>query len=387
MGSPWAFASSPTGDFLVVLPRSFKVLSDLRIVTGGKDGMFRVVGVSSTKDRKPIELPLARIEGQESLEALRSVIVARPDRLIGVDMSIALVGKKVPGSVVLAEGKPFPVRLDRVADEGIVSGVWRGFVDTGSGRANVFAELTPPFSITPGSEFRIVGSLVVMGVGVDPNPVVRFGKGSWIPLEDRVDLFSSGAVCHAAFSGTSGGDEDAVSAFAEVMAFLSHDRAARRRTEVVQPITTIPFGQRSSPAQEALRTRFMTGNERTVPIRGRMPDTARRSPMVSTEWHGEVRPNGEVLLEIRSEGPARNPVSSAVIISSEPVVTSDGMPSRIGVRMVYDDGSKTLLLLGGGPQKIAGEISAREDVLIVQGKPGAKNYSEVAVFVAKVERR
>jgi hypothetical protein len=109
--------------------------------------------------------------------------------------------------------------------------------------------------------------------------------------------------------------------------------------------------------------------------------------LAATDWHGAIQKNGDVIIEIRTSPFVIHPTAVTVIVNRNRVVTSDGLPTRLGVRCVFPDGEIVTMLLGGGPQQIADEIAKRGTVLVVQGEPGAKTYAEVAMSIAGVEKR
>lgn len=370
----WSIALSPVGERLLVLGAGpFKA----PVITVGSDGRTSIRDASSTRAKSR---RLAEGAADALISSAQSVILGSVGGQ-GPAFAIAPVLKKgQKPDISYARGKIHSIAVERVVDDGSETGVWRGFV-TADGRAGEnFLELAPPLPLREGMSVRIVG-VIDDAAGAQSGRKARFRRGAWIPVDERLALFARDL---SAQIGSSGEEKThpAMAACLEAAAALRHGRG---RTKELLPFTCTPLGLDETPAQKGFRKRMVAANEGNRTDR---PFSAgKRMAIPATDWHGAVQDNGDLIIEIRREPFAVRPASVAVIVNRTTVSTLDGLPSRIGVRCTFPDGSSVSMLLGGGPQHLAKEIAKRRNVVVVQGEPGAKSYAEMSMSVAGVERR
>lgn len=373
----WAVAASASGDVLLSLPEGSGRF-DTPIISVTPEG---VVSVADAKGKARITLPPG--DGLDLVAGSQSVILAAISKG-SLSLSIAPVLKKgQKPQISFSKGKVHRVTVDRIADDGTATGVWRGFVTLHQGIREVFAEITPPFPMAVGSSMRIVGHLDSIGHGPGGAPRMRFRAGAWVPLADRCLLFTDGGTARITSSDGPGGQKAAASIETAIseLAVLSH---LHKGTKASLPMTRVRIGSAETPAQKSLRSRLEKLNTGIFKI-GR--GGGRRMKIPATEWHGSVQTNGDIVIEVRRDMFSAPPEKMTVIVNRQMVATSDGYPSRIGLRCSFRDGGTTMMLLGGGPQELAAEIARRKSVVIVQGMPGAESYADVHVSIAGVEKR
>lgn len=374
----WSIALSPVGERLVVLDGAFKA----PIFSVGSDGRISISDASSPRGRS-----FRLVEGAADtlISSAQSVIVGTVD-VSGPAFAMAPVLKKgQKPEISYARGKIHSITVERVVDDGVETGVWRGFVTAEGRPGEIFLELLPSLPLKAGTAVRIVGVIDDAGMGVETGRKVRFRRGAWIPVDERLGMFARELSVQV---GSSSNDEDqgeTRSAMAVCLSAAAALRHGRSRTKEPMPFTCTPLGLDETPAQKSFRRRMMAANEgsRTTNLFSQ----GRRMAMPATDWHGAVQDNGDLIIEIRREAFAVRPAAVTVILSRTTVSTLDGLPSRIGVRCTFPDGSSVSMLLGGGPQHLAKEIAKRRNVVVVQGEPGAKNYAQISMSVAGVERR
>ncbi|NTF17413.1 hypothetical protein G6L37_03175 [Agrobacterium rubi] len=373
----WTVAVSASGDVLVALPRMDLLLA-MPVLSVASDGGISVRD-AGRKQAKSIQL--ANPQKLDAVRKAQSVIVAM---ITNGYLSFAVapvVRKGQKPQIFFKKGKIHRVTVDRCVDDGSATGVWRGHVTLHDGVSDVFVELTPVFPITAGMRLRIVGSLEAVGQGSDGRIRMRFRHGAWVPLSDRAALFSEGKTVRLEASSIESADGMSMEA---TLAELSAMNRREARTKAATPMVRIPINGNETTAQRGLRSRLEAGNAGVQRFR---PPTGKRMRMASTDWHGAVQKNGDIIIELRIEPFVERPEKLTVIISDVFVTTADGLPSRIGIRSVFRDGTATTLLLGGGPQEIAAEIARRRSVVVVQGMAGSETYAEVSVSVADVAKR
>lgn len=373
----WALAVSVSGDVLLALPDG-TALAGPPVVTIGDDGAVSI----GNAGKKP-SLVLPEPQALTAVASSASLIVAMRRKGI-LSFSVAPVLRKGQRpQISLARGKIHKVTVERIVDDGSVTGVWRAHVSLHAGVPEVFVELTPSFPIPVGSRIRIVGIMDPMPPRSDETVRMRFRSGAWVPLTDRGVLFTDGGSVRLASSSNEGGRR-AWLAMEKILSELSTLRHREKGTKIALPMTRVRMEGSETPAQKSMRTRLQTGNS-AVTKRGY--GSGRRMKISSTDWHGAVQKNGDLVLEIRRATFAQPPTRVTVVVNRELVTTMDGMPSRVGLRCAFADGGVTMMLLGGGPQEMASDIARRKSVVVVQGMPGAETYADVHVSIADVEKR
>ena len=342
------------------------------IVSVGENGEVSVKDLSRRGDvRRLRQTPSLAVVARAS-----SVLVASsgPGGVIFAAAPVMRKGQKPQTSY--GRGKIHSVTVGRVADDGLATGVWRGFVGLHGGLPEIFLELSPSFPIPAGSSMRVVGVVDSFG-----NPA-RFRPGAWVPAGERAALFARDLLVRTASSGTSA--EEAAAVMAGSLKEIARLRQRAEGSPAPVPLTCVPMAMEETPAQKGLRTRLAAKVQKAaVPP----PSGAPRMSVGSTDWHGAVQPNGDMVIEIRLPPFAARPAAATVIVSRKVVATADGQASRIGMKFVFEDGTVSSLLLGGGPQHLAREIARRRSVVVVQGESGADGYGEASVLVAGVEKR
>lgn len=370
----WSIALSPVGERLLVLDA----------------GPFKAPVISVGSDRRASirDASRPRAKGRRLAEGAADGLISSAQSVIlgfvggsGPSFAVAPVLKKgQKPEISYAKGKIHSITVERVVDDGSETGVWRGFVTAQGRPGENFLELVPSLPLREGAAVRIVG-VIDDSAGAQPGRKARFRRGAWIPVDERIALFARDLSAEIGSSG----EEKIHSAMAACLAAAAALRHGRDRTKELLPFTCTPLGLDETAAQKGFRRRIMASNEGNRTDR---PFTGgKRMAIPATDWHGAVQDNGDLIIEIRREPFALRPASVAVIVNRTTVSTLDGLPSRIGVRCTFPDGSSVSMLLGGGPQHLAKEIAKRRNVVVVQGKPGAKNYAEISMSVAGVERR
>lgn len=371
----WSIALSPGGERLLVLAtRPFKA----PVISVASDGRISIRDAASPRAES---LRLAEGAAAALIPSAQSVIVGFVDGSGPAFAAAPVLKKGQKPEISYARGKIHSVTVERVVDDGSETGVWRGFV-TVEGRAGEnFLELVPSLPLREGAAVRIVGIIDDATMGAHSGQKARFRRGAWIPVDERLGLFARDLSVEIGSS-----DEDTTrSAMAACLAAAAVLRHGRNRTKELMPFTCTPMGLDETPAQKGFRKRMMAANEGNRSVR--LFSEGRRMAIPATDWHGAVQENGDLIIEIRREPFAVRPASVTVILSRTTVATLDGLPSRIGVRCTFPDGSSVSMLLGGGPQQLANEIAKRRSVVVVQGEPGAKTYAEMSMSVAGVEKR
>ena len=373
----WALAVSVSGDVLLALPDG-TALAGPPVVTIGDDGS---VSVGTVGKKSSIALP--EPHALTAVASSASVIVSmRRNGILSFSVAPVLRKGQRP-QISLARGKIHKVTVERIADDGSMTGVWRGHVSLNPGVPEVFVELAPSFPIPVGSRIRIVGVMDALPTGSDRTVRMRFRSGAWVPLTDRGLLFTDGGVVRLASSSGEGGRR-AWRAMEKTLSELSTLRHREKGTKIALPMIRVRMEGSETPAQKSMRSRLQAANNGVAkPGSG----GGRRMKISSTDWHGAVQKNGDLVLEIRRKPFAEPPAKVTVIVNRDLVTTLDGLSSRVGLRCAFADGGITMMLLGGGPQELASDIARRKSVVVVQGMPGAETYADVHVSIADVEKR
>jgi hypothetical protein len=372
----WTLARGGAGELILTLPSragSFKA----PIITSSSGGGLTVREAASS--RRAYQLaPGAAI----------SMVASSPSVILGTStrgepaFSIAPVIKK--GSkpeIRYAKGKIHNVSVERVSDDGMQTGVWRGFVKSDGRGGDLFLELLPAFRLEAGTDLRVVG-VIDETVGSAKSGVRgRFKRGAWVPVDERLHLFASDLM--ADISPSDGDSEDSGAVMAQCLDACATVRQGRRLEEVRLPFTCRPLGSEETPAQKGLRRRLLADKAQPQKVFTR----GRKMAIPATDWHGAIQKNGDLIIEVRRPPFDIAPSRVTVIVNREVVSTRDHLPSRIGVRCQFPDGSAVSMLLGGGPQNLAAEIAKRKNIVVVQGEPDAKTYADISAFVADVVKR
>lgn len=374
----WAVARSSGGDVLLSVAEGALSGMTTPVLIEGADGSLCLT--DSKSGRKAL---LVHRDELSMLDGAFSVVLATVVRGT-LSLRVAPVirkGRKPTFS--FGRGKVYTVTVDRVADDGRETGAWRGFVSLHAGLTDIFVEISPAFPISVGARLRVVGVLEPVIRGSSGMPGMRFKPGAWVPLSDRGAIFTAAEAVHVADSMDEGGRAAQVVA-TQALLEMSRLHQYEAGTKVPLPPIHVSFGDRPTTAQVGLRSRLRRINN--VIFRPGKPK-GRRIRLRSTEWHGAVRQNGDLLIEVRRPKFDEQPTSAAVLLSRDWLTTADGKATRIGVRYTFARGDTVTYVLGGGPQDIATEIARRKTVLIVQGMPGTESYAEIQVTVAGVVKR
>jgi hypothetical protein len=376
----WSIALSPSGERLLALDGRAGIFK-APVISIGQDGRLSVRDASAKRGRT---FRLAEAPASAFISSASSLILGSMEKAAPVFAVAPVIRKGQKPEVAYSKGKIHAVSVERVVDDGAETGIWRGFVVAEGRTGEVFLELAPPPPLPEGADTRIVGLIDDAAMGVEAGRKARFRRGAWIPVDERIALFATDLIAEIGSSDDTGAD-GSLATIGSCLAAAAALHHGRKRTKELIPFTCTPIGFDETPAQKGFRRRMMAANEGG---RAAMPFSAgRRMAIPATDWHGAVQENGDIILEIRREPFAVRPSSVTVILSRTMVATSDGLPSRIGIRCTFADGSSVSMLLGGGPQHLAKEIAKRRNVVVVQGKPGTKTYGEISMSVAGVEGR
>lgn len=375
-------------DAVIVIPAGAVELDSPAIEIGDEGQPSKMVGyrVKGSVVTNEVETVFLKpVKNQTMLRNQKSLLVVAKSPT-GTRLYCGLTVKKAvrPAKLKRVDGIGYPGAVAEIYDTGEKSGIWRGAVRS-FGSNGTFVELSPPPNLRKDDYVLIVGEIVIR------NGAEAYEKGSWLHDKARYRIFGSTYKYFCEASQTAGVDDADVVAAVQSMVSERVGEYAQSIgiKEHIQPLI-MPTDHAGRFADQIAFIDALVEKAKPQGLEGfDLPDgldveKLPVTPLKAYRWEAQLAEGASGILLFGLDDRVADD-KLQLYIRKDYTKSIDGIPSRIGLKIEYNDGGVDHLLLGEGPHEkfLAHVTDPDHKVFIVKGDIGGDDARKKVLMLAK----